>query len=174
MIGSVTVSYDSQAFPSLGRIYVAATEKGLCHLSLPGPSVETFFEKVLTRFQPHFFTQNSDPFEDLYKALEQFVTGRETAFEIPLDLRGTPFQLQVWEALKSIPYGETRSYGEIARDIERPKACRAVGRANHKNPIPIVIPCHRVIGARGDLVGYGGGLPLKEKLLELERKSKSH
>ncbi len=174
MVGSITVFYDSKDFPLLGRIYVAATEKGLCQLALPGRSVETFFEGVLSRFQPHFFTQNPDPFEDLYKELERFVTGRETAFKLPLDLKGTSFQLQVWEALKSIPYGETRSYGEIARAIERPKACRAVGQANHHNPIPIVIPCHRVIGTQGDLVGYGSGLSMKEKLLELERKPKSH
>lgn len=170
MDSSHTVFYGSQAFPSLGRIYVAATEKGLCQLALPGRSAEAFFESVLARFQPHFFTENPDPFQELYRQLEQFLNGREIAFNLSMDLMGTPFQLQVWEALKAIPYGETRSYGQIARVIGRPKACRAVGQANHNNPLPIIIPCHRVIGSRGDLVGYGSGLPLKEKLLALETK----
>ncbi|MBI5604472.1 MAG: methylated-DNA--[protein]-cysteine S-methyltransferase [Deltaproteobacteria bacterium] len=170
-MGRTTVFYDSKAFPLLGRVYVAATEKGLCALSLPGHPVESFFQKILSHFQPHFFTQLPDPFQDLYHQLDQYLVGRKMVFEIPLDLEGTPFQRQVWEALTAIPYGETRSYGEIARAIGRPKAGRAVGQANHNNPIPIVVPCHRVIGSRGDLVGYGSGLPLKEKLLALEREA---
>jgi O-6-methylguanine DNA methyltransferase len=174
MIRSHTVFYNSKEFPFLGRIYVAATEKGLCQLALPGRSIESFFERVLNRFQPHFFTEHTDPFQDLYQQLERFFTGSTSTFSLPLDLQGTPFQCQVWEALKAIPYGETRSYTQIARAIDRPKACRAVGQANHQNPIPIVIPCHRVIGAQGNLVGYGSGLPLKEKLLDLERKSPGH
>jgi epoxyqueuosine reductase len=169
MMNSKTLYYDSKQFPVLGRVYVAATEKGVCALSFPTHSVESFFQKILTHFQPNFFTQNPDPFEDLYRQLDQYLTGRNVAFDVSLDLRGTPFQLQVWETLTKIPYGETRSYGEIARTIGRPKACRAVGLANHKNPVPIVVPCHRVIGARGDLVGFGGGLPLKKRLLALEK-----
>jgi len=166
-----TIYYDSKEFPLLGRIYVAASEKGLCHLSLPAHPVESFFEKVISRFQPNFLTQNPDPFKDLFRQMDQYLAGQKVAFKVPLDLDGTPFQLQVWEALKAIPYGETRSYGEIAQAVGCPRASRAVGQANHNNPIPIAIPCHRVIGARGDLVGYGSGLPLKEKLLNLERKS---
>jgi O-6-methylguanine DNA methyltransferase len=103
--------------------------------------------------------------------MDRYLAGQKVAFKVPLDMEGTPFQLQVWEALKAIPYGETRNYGEIAQTVGRPRASRAVGQANHNNPVPIVIPCHRVIGARGDLVGFGSGLPLKEKLLNLERKS---
>jgi O-6-methylguanine DNA methyltransferase len=169
---SSTVYYDSKEFPLLGRIYVAATGKGLCLLSLPNQSVETFFQTVLDRFTPGFFTQNPDPFQDLYGQLGAYCEGREIKFEVSMDLRGTPFRLQVWEALRAIPYGQTRSYGEIAKAINRPKACRAVGQANHHNPVPILIPCHRVIGAGGDLVGYGSGLPLKEQLLALERKGR--
>ncbi len=164
-----TVYYDSRPFPILGRIYVAATEKGVCALSFPTHSVESFFQKVLTQFNPDFFIQNPAPFEDLYQHLDGYLTGGRVVFTVPLDLRGTTFQLQVWETLKEIPYGETRSYGEIARAVGRPKAFRAVGLANHNNPVPIVIPCHRVVGARGDLVGFGGGLPLKKRLLELEK-----
>lgn len=171
MTDSNTVFYDSKLFPLLGRIYVAATEKGVCAISFPTHSVESFFEKILAQFQPNFFTQNPDPFEDLYRQLDQYLAGRKVSFAVPLDLQGTPFQLQVWKALADIPYGETRSYGEIARAISRPKACRAVGLANHNNPVPIVIPCHRVIGAKGDLVGFGGGLPLKKRLLAMEKEA---
>lgn len=88
-----------------------------------------------------------------------------------LEPEGTPFQKEVWNALLSIPYGETRSYGQIAEQVGNPKACRAVGLANNRNPIAIVIPCHRVIGADGRLVGYGGGLHIKERLLALEQRN---
>jgi len=90
------------------------------------------------------------------------------AFELPLDLRGTEFQRAVWQALLEIPYGETRSYAEIARQVGQPNAVRAVGAANGANPIPIVVPCHRVIGRDGSLTGYGGGLDKKVFLLQLE------
>jgi O-6-methylguanine DNA methyltransferase len=163
------IYYDSREFPVLGRIYVAASEKGLCLLSLPSHPVESFFEKILTRFQPNFFTQNPDPFQDLYRQMDQYLSGHRVVFEVSLDVQGTPFQVKVWEALKAIPYGETRSYGEIARAVHSPRAYRAVGQANHNNPVPIVVPCHRVIGSGGGLVGFGSGLPLKEKLLDLER-----
>ena len=169
MAGSNSVFYDSREFPLLGRIYVAATEKGLCRLFLPGRSVEAFFQSVLDQFKPGFFTQNPDPFQELYGQLETYCSGQAVNFKLSLDVQGTPFRLQVWEALQAIPYGQTRSYGEIARAIHRPKACRAVGQANHYNPVPVIIPCHRVIGAGGDLVGYGGGLSVKEQLLALER-----
>jgi O-6-methylguanine DNA methyltransferase len=153
----------------LGRIYVAASEKGLCFLSLPSHPVESFLGKVLSLFQPNFFTQNPDPFQDLYHQMKRYLNGEKVVFKVSLDLQGTSFQIQVWEVLKTIPYGETKSYGEIAQAVKSPRAYRAVGQANHNNPVPIVIPCHRVIGSKGDLVGFGGGLPIKEKLLDLER-----
>jgi O-6-methylguanine DNA methyltransferase len=169
-MNSATIYYDSTELPILGRIYAAVSEKGLCHLSLPAHPVESFFDRVLKTFRPHFFTQNPAPFQDLYRQLADYLAGQRHRFEIPLDLRGTLFQLQVWEALQAIPFGKTCSYGEVARSVGRPKAFRAVGQANHTNPVPIVVPCHRVIGAKGDLVGFGSGLPLKERLLALERK----
>ncbi len=101
--------------------------------------------------------------------LEEYLAGRRRVFDLPLAPRGTPFQQEVWAALCRIPYGETRSYADIAAAIGRPKACRAVGMANNRNPIPIFIPCHRVIGKKGSLVGYAGGLFLKERLLLLEQ-----
>lgn len=98
---------------------------------------------------------------------EYFEEARKS-FDLPLDLEGTPFQLAVWNALREIPYGETRSYGEIAQRIGRPGAARAVGAANHDNPVAIVVPCHRVIGSDGSLTGYAGGLDLKARLLAFE------
>ena len=103
------------------------------------------------------------------KQLGEYFTGARKSFDLPLAPRGTDFQKAVWKALQDIPYGETRSYKQIAETIKSPKACRAVGMANNKNPIWIIIPCHRVIGADGSLTGYGGGLDMKEKLLKLEK-----
>ncbi|MDO4530376.1 MAG: methylated-DNA--[protein]-cysteine S-methyltransferase [Bacillota bacterium] len=105
-----------------------------------------------------------------YEQLTEYFAGERREFDLPLQPMGTPFQQRVWEALQNIPYGETRTYGEIAKAIGKPGAARAVGMANHKNPIGILIPCHRVIGADGRLTGYAGGLEKKEFLLELERR----
>ncbi len=101
--------------------------------------------------------------------LEEYLAGTRTVFDLPLKPAGTEFQKRVWNALLLIPYGETKSYKDIAVMVDNPKGCRAVGMANNRNPIPIIIPCHRVIGANGSLIGYGGGLDIKVKLLELER-----
>jgi methylated-DNA-[protein]-cysteine S-methyltransferase len=102
--------------------------------------------------------------------LTDYFEGRRAEFDLPLTPSGTAFQRDVWAALQKIPVGETASYGAVARAVGRPKASRAVGAANHRNPLPILIPCHRVIGANGAMVGYGGGLPLKEALLNLEER----
>ena len=104
------------------------------------------------------------------KQLDEYLVGNRKEFDLPLKAKGTEFQQEVWKALQEIPYGETRYYGEIAEKIGNPKASRAVGLANNRNPISIFIPCHRVIGKNGKLVGYGGGLDIKEHLLNLERK----
>lgn len=100
--------------------------------------------------------------------LRRYFAGELREFDMPLDMQGTAFQKRVWDALLKIPYGETRSYGHVANTIGAPKAVRAVGAANGRNPVPIIVPCHRVIGAGGSLTGYGGGLPLKRFLLDLE------
>ena len=100
--------------------------------------------------------------------LEAYFCGTLTRFDLPLDLAGTDFQLRIWRALRAIPYGQTRTYGQIAKALGQPGAARAVGLANNQNPVPIIVPCHRVIGADGSLTGYGGGLPRKRRLLELE------
>lgn len=101
--------------------------------------------------------------------LDEYFQGKRTTFSSPFKLTGTPFQLAVWKELQNIPYGKTTSYKEIAQKINKPKAYRAVGMANNKNPLPIIIPCHRVIGSNGKLIGYAGGLKLKNYLLELEK-----
>lgn len=101
--------------------------------------------------------------------LDEYFQGKRTTFSLPFKLTGAPFQLAVWKELQNIPYGQTTSYKEIAQKINKPKACRAVGMANNKNPLPIIIPCHRVIGSNGKLIGYAGGLKLKNYLLELEK-----
>lgn len=108
-------------------------------------------------------------FQEVISQLNAWFGGELHQFDLPVAPKGTPFQLRVWKALQGIPYGETRSYGEIARQIGKPTASRAVGAANGLNPIPIIIPCHRVIGSSGQLVGFGGGLPTKERLLVLEQ-----
>jgi methylated-DNA-[protein]-cysteine S-methyltransferase len=108
--------------------------------------------------------------KEVMRQLRAYFAGELDTFDLRLAPEGTPFQLKVWNLLCDIPYGETISYGELAHRIGNPKASRAVGLANGSNPIPIVIPCHRVIGSNGKLTGYGGGLPVKEKLLALERR----
>jgi methylated-DNA-[protein]-cysteine S-methyltransferase len=113
--------------------------------------------------------QSAAPFRDAERQLREYFRGKRTEFDLPLHPKGTPFQLAVWKALAEIPYGQTRSYGDVARAVGRPAAVRAVGLANGRNPLPIVVPCHRVIGANGKLVGYGGGLAVKQALLDRER-----
>jgi methylated-DNA-[protein]-cysteine S-methyltransferase len=107
-------------------------------------------------------------FADVQAQLSEYFAAQRTSFEVPLAMAGTPFQLSVWRALQDIPYGETISYGELARRIEHPSASRAVGMANGCNPISLIVPCHRVIGANGTLTGYGGGIERKRLLLDLE------
>jgi len=119
------------------------------------------------------WTEDKTPFKEVVRQLEAYFDGKLKDFELPLILDGTSFQLLVWNNLRKIPYGETISYGQLAKRIGSPDAARAVGLANGSNPIPIIIPCHRVIGSNGDLTGFGGGLPLKKKLLALESRQLS-
>ena len=107
--------------------------------------------------------------KEAYAQLSEYLNGKRKTFDLPFKMRGTQFQLQVWNALLDIPYGETRSYKQIAEAIGNPKAVRAVGMANNRNPLLIIVPCHRIIGKNGSLVGYGEGLEMKEFLLRLEK-----
>lgn len=144
----------------LGPVMVAGDDVGIRYISLlNGPK-----EKG-----PHSdWTEDGAAFEEEIEQLQSYLAGERRTFNMSLRPEGTEFQESVWTALKSIPYGKTMTYGEIAAQIGRPRAVRAVGAANGANPIGIVIPCHRVIGADGSLTGYGGGLPNKRALLELE------
>ncbi len=144
----------------IGRLLLTATDRGLSgvfmenHKGGPDP-------------QPDW-TQDRSAFRDPADQLERYFAGQLRQFDLPLDLHGTPFQLEVWNALLTIPYASTASYRDIAFAIRRPNSVRAVGAANGQNPVSIVVPCHRVIGADGSLTGYGGGLERKQFLLELE------
>lgn len=104
--------------------------------------------------------------------IAEYLTGKRKSFDLPLMVEGTEFQEKVWSELLKIPYGETRTYGQVAEAVGKPKAVRAVGAANNRNALPIIIPCHRVVGAKGSLTGYSGGLEAKRKLLEIEEKNK--
>ncbi len=141
---------------------LAAGQQGLQLISFP--------DGRHTRSPEPEWQEESKPLRETIHQLKAYFAGELQDFTLPLDPQGTAFQLAVWKSLTEIPYGDTISYGELARRIGNPNASRAVGLANGSNPIPIVIPCHRVIGSNGKLTGYGGGLPTKEKLLALERK----
>lgn len=112
--------------------------------------------------------RDAAPFAAAIRQLDEYSAGQRRDFDLALDLQGTPFQLQVWRALRAIPYGRTISYGELAARIGQPGGSRAVGAANHANPLPIVVPCHRVIGADGSMTGFGGGIGIKRRLLQFE------
>jgi methylated-DNA-[protein]-cysteine S-methyltransferase len=141
---------------SMGPVTVASTEKGLASVH--------FGENV-----PEGAAADESANQGVLEQLAEYFQGKRRLFDLQLDLEGTSFQKSVWNELSRIPYGETRSYGEIAAAIGKPGAARAVGMANHNNPIAVVVPCHRVVGRDGSLTGYAGGLHLKEQLLTIER-----
>ncbi|WP_404823782.1 methylated-DNA--[protein]-cysteine S-methyltransferase [Paenibacillus rhizovicinus] len=150
-------------------LYLAATDSGLCQITLPNEaSFDTVRAWIGKRIPDARLVQDPERLSAYSRQLKEYCDGTRKRFTFPLDFRGTKFQNAVWQALADIPFGETRSYAEIARTIGNPKAVRAVGTANGKNPIPIVVPCHRVIGANRTLTGFRGGLRMKEDLLRLE------
>ena len=153
----------------IGKLLVASSEKGLVRIMFSHEGKVDSVSLLKKEHPEETLVEDRGKNLLVIKQLEEYFNGSRTVFSLPLDIRGTEFQKSVWDALKKVPYGETRSYGEIARSIGKPKAARAVGNANRKNPIPIVIPCHRIIGSDGSMTGFGGGIPLKKKLLELER-----
>jgi len=144
----------------------------LCEIILTGDSegISNIFLKAESLKIPDEWLRDDTFFVDSLKQLKEYFSGKRTEFQLKLNPQGTDFQKKVWNALSKIPYGKLCSYQDIAKAIGNPKACRAVGMANSKNPIPIIIPCHRVIGANGKLTGFASGLELKEKLIKLEQK----
>jgi O-6-methylguanine DNA methyltransferase len=165
---------------TVGPLFLAASQKGLVALEfdarLPGQQtirpnprdLRTEREGSASRAEAMRFEPSESELRPYVRELEEYFAGNRRQFDFRLDLRGTEFQLACWRALVAIPYGETRSYADIARAIGKPQGFRAVGMANNRNPIAIVVPCHRVIASDGTLCGYGGGLEIKRKLLELE------
>jgi len=146
----------------IGTLTLASDESGLRQINFP--------ENGRPAPSPPDWQDDSSAFAEVLRQLRAYFAGDLEAFDLPLAPEGTPFQRKVWDKLLTIPYGETISYGQLAMRVGNPNASRAVGLANGSNPIPIIIPCHRVIGSNGKLTGYGGGLPIKEKLLALEKR----
>ncbi len=162
--------YMSSTSSPYGECVVMATEAGVCWAGTPGtPAIEgqAWAERKLP-FLHVVEAEEIAPLQQAMDELRRYLAGERVQFTCPLDFHGTPFQVAVWQELLRIPYGETRTYAEIARAIGRPAATRAVGMANGANPVAIIVPCHRVIGSNGTLTGYGGGLPTKRWLLSLE------
>lgn len=157
----------------LGDMIAGATDKGLCFLEWHDRGgVERIKERVQKRYKCELIESDNAHLRTLRTQLEEYFIGKRTTFDIPIDVTGTPFEMSVWDKLLTIPCGETRSYGQMAQSLGKPGASRAVGRANGANYLGIVIPCHRVIEANGNLRGYGGGVWRKKWLLELESASK--
>lgn len=145
--------YDTE----IGRIKISEKDEKIIGLVFSDYKKENEIEK------------ETELIKKAYTQLEEYLSGKRTEFDIEIEMIGTEFQKKVWKELLNIPYGETRSYKDIAIAIGNGKACRAVGNANNKNPIAIIVPCHRVVGSNGSMTGYAGGLDIKEKLLKIEK-----
>lgn len=154
--------YYSRIQSPVGTVILGVSAKGLVALEFDRGQFPPKMNKSVS------WQESKDATRDYVDELNEYFAGRRREFTFALDLRGTPFQIQCWRALLDIPYGETRTYADIARSVGRPHAYRAVGMANNRNPTAIVVPCHRVIASDGTLCGYGGGLDVKSKLLALE------
>ncbi|MXQ52460.1 methylated-DNA--[protein]-cysteine S-methyltransferase [Shimazuella alba] len=158
----------SSSFFQNSSFYIAATELGLCRVLFPNDPFENLQSWILKNIPNALLIKDARHMEVYEQQLQEYFLGKRKHFLLPLDMRGTKFRVDVWKALQQIPYGEIRSYADIAESIGNPKAVRAVGTANGANPIPIIVPCHRVIGKNKTLTGFGGGLTNKKKLLHLE------
>ncbi|HVC87226.1 MAG TPA: methylated-DNA--[protein]-cysteine S-methyltransferase [Gaiellaceae bacterium] len=159
--GIVDVRFDEVDSP-IGSLFVAATDRGLCRISFWPEGMEdvlarTYGVRVLR-----------SPLDAVRRELDEYFAGSRRTFDLPLDLRVAPFHADVLRELALVPYGRTETYGALAAKVGRPRAARAVGTVMNRNPIPIVLPCHRIVGANGSLTGYAGGLDVKRRLLQLE------
>lgn len=152
----------------VGPVWVASTEEGICRMGLGAGQPEGLLGWLSGQVGSEHPQEDAAALEGVLAQLREYFAGRRRTFDAPLDMRGTEFQRAVWSEVARIPYGETASYGEVARRVGKPGAARAVGAAVGANPLPILIPCHRVIGADGSLTGYGAGLDVKAGLLRLE------
>jgi len=163
------IVHTAQVDSPIGSLRLASTTAGLAYVELPnasGRGLRGWLRRCLPEAR---CVEGFAPNRRAAQQVIEYLEGKRTEFELELDPRGTDFQRRVWSALREIPYGETRSYAEVARRIGRPRAVRAVGTANGANPLSLVVPCHRVIASGGKLGGYGGGLELKKRLLAMEQ-----
>ena len=165
--GLLDVAYDVFADTAMGPLLVGVTDRGVCRITFdPEPELEL---EQLARVYGSRVLRSSGPIARVHRELDEYLEGKRRTFDLDLDLRGQPdFYLRVLGELARVEYGETTTYGALAARAGNPKAARAVGTVMNRNPIPIVLPCHRVVGANGSLTGYGGGLHRKELLLRLE------
>ena len=163
------IYYDQMTTP-IGVLTLFASDIGICLVEFGSYSLRESFVQQWSRNWAidAEFVQDQERLTEAKIQLEQYFTGERKQFDLPTDMRGTPFQLQVWALLADIPYGETISYTQMAEAIQRPKAVKAVEGANNKNPVPLIVPSHRIIGSEGSLVGYSGGLEIKRQLLSIE------
>jgi O-6-methylguanine DNA methyltransferase len=166
------IIYTTRFDSPVGNFRAASTERGLAYVQLPKAAGRGFSGWRLRCMPDAECRDEYEPNRVAITQILEYLKGKRTKFELELDLQGTPFQLDAWYALREIPYGEVRTYADVARAIGRPRAVRAVGTANGANPLSLVVPCHRVVAAGGKLGGYGGGLPLKKKLLAMESETR--
>ncbi len=159
--GLVDVRYDIVASP-IGSLFVAATEGGLARIHFHPEGQEDELARIFG------VRVLRSPLDEVRRELDEYFDGTRTSFDLPIDLRVAPFHAEVLRELALVPYGRTETYGALAAKVGRPRAARAVGMVMNRNPIPIVLPCHRIVGANGSLTGYAGGLDVKRRLLELE------
>ena len=159
--GLVDVRFDVVDSP-VGPLHLAGTDRGLARISYRGEGWE---DELARQFGVRVLRS---PLDDVRRELDEYFAGKRRSFDLPLDLRVAPFPADVLRELARVPYGRTDTYGALAARVGRPKAARAVGTVMNRNPIPIVLPCHRIVGANGALTGYAGGLEIKQTLLELE------
>ena len=158
----------------IGRLLIAKTPRGVCKISLPSETDDIFFQWILDMFPKEERVEDNNALQDERKELREYFDGVRKKFSFPVDLRTTQFREKALGKVAEIPFGKTASYKEVAKWMNNSKAVRAVGSANSSNPVPIVIPCHRVIAQDGTLGGFGGGLPMKKWLLEHEGCPLSH
>jgi len=168
-MAEVSTVYTTRLDSPIGTLGLASTELGLAYVALPHASGRGLEGHLAQWFEGSQRLADVAPNQRAAEQILAFLEGELRAFDLALDLRGTAFQCEVWQALREIPFGETRSYAQVAREVRRPSALRAVGAANGANPVSLVVPCHRVVASDGSLGGYGGGRELKARLLAMER-----